>query len=126
MGAMGKSRTDLNQNQLGSSLGHIIKMFQPLTHKILLLILARFSGKTPLCATLELFKLKFKLKESFFAFVIDIFYCDICFTVANNFTVANQLNVNKIFNWFRFCWVFFFYFAVPIKINSDYVYSYRY
>ena len=35
-----KSQTDLNQNQLGSSLGliltNIIKKFQPLTHKTLL------------------------------------------------------------------------------------------
>ena len=49
--------TDLNQNQLGSSLSVIItntiKKFQSLAHKILLLILPRFSGK------LSLFAVKF-------------------------------------------------------------------
>ena len=48
------SVSDFNQNQLRSSLGLIItntiKKFQPLTHKTAFLILARFSGKMPLCA----------------------------------------------------------------------------
>ena len=49
------SLTDLNQNQLGSSLSllitNTIKKFQSLTHKTLLLILAKFSLKISLCAT---------------------------------------------------------------------------
>ena len=45
----------MNQNQLNSSLGLIVtntfKKLQPLTHKTLLLILARISVKMPLCAS---------------------------------------------------------------------------